>query len=183
MSTETVRPLRQDAARNRRHLVDAARRIFGHDGLESCVEAVAREAGVGTGTLYRHFPSKEDLIAALVDNLSQEVLAAAQTALTRDDGSGLWEFLRVTGELQAENQGLLARLWRDGHRPARVTAVREAITALVADAHAHGTLPPRVGQPDVLLVLHGLRGVIESAPADGAAWQRYLDIATAGLTA
>ncbi len=180
----TARPLRQDAARNRQLLLDTARRVFGHEGLDAGVETVAREAGVGTGTLYRHFPSKDDLVSALVESLSDEVLAAAQAGLERHDGTGLWEFISATGALQAESQGLLGRLWQEGRRPARVTAIRTAIVDLVDDAHLHGTLPAGVGQPDILLVLHGLRGVIESSwDENPLAWRRYLEIATRGLKA
>ena len=102
------------------------------------MEAVAKQAGVGTGTLYRHFPSKDDLIAALVEDLSDEVLASARAALAHQDGSGIWEFMQATGAIQADSQGLLGRLWREGRRPERVAAIREIITELVDDAS-----PPR----------------------------------------
>ena len=178
--------MRQDAARNRRHLVAAARQVFGRDGLDSGVEAVAREAGVGTGTLYRHFPSKDDLIAALLDDLSDEVLASARAALEHQDGSGIWEFMQQTGAIQAESQGLLRLLWREGRRPERVAAIREIITELVDDAHRHHTLAEGIGQRDIIVLLHGLRGVIESAVGDeddasGDNWRRYLEIATQSL--
>jgi AcrR family transcriptional regulator len=177
-----ARPLRQDALRNRQLLIDAARRVFGDDGLDSGVETVARTAGVGTGTLYRHFPSKEDLIAALVDDLSAEVLESAHTCLARQDGTGLWDFLQATGITQARNQGLLCRLWVEGPRPAQQAAIRECISRLVDDAHRHSTLPAHIGQPDIILILHGMRGVIEAnagGPSD--AWIRYLELVTQGL--
>ena len=178
-----ARPMRQDAVRNRRHLVAAAREVFGREGLDSGVEAVAKQAGVGTGTLYRHFPSKDDLIAALLEDLSDEVLASARAALEHRDGSGIWEFMQATGAIQADSQGLLGLLWREGRRPERVAAIREIITELVDDAHRHRTLAPGVGQPDILLILHGLRGVIESATDahDSEAWKRYLELATRSL--
>jgi len=180
-----VRPMRQDALRNRRHLVAAARKVFGRDGLDSGVEAVAKQAGVGTGTLYRHFPSKDDLIAALLEDLSDEVLASARAALEHRDGSGIWEFMQATGAIQADSQGLLGLLWREGRRPERVAAIREIIAELVDDAHRHHTLAPGVGQPDILLILHGLRGVIESATDahDNDAWKRYLQLSTQSLRA
>lgn len=176
------RALRQDALRNRKLLIDAARRVFADDGLDSGVETVARKAGVGTGTLYRHFPSKDDLIAALVDDLSQEVLEGARACLARHDGTGLWDFLQATGAIQARNQGLLCRLWVDGPRPAQQAAIRETISELVDDAHRHSTLPADVGQPDIILILHGMRGVIEANAGDSPdAWIRYLEIVTTGL--
>jgi AcrR family transcriptional regulator len=180
-SAATVRPLRQDAARNRKQLLLAARRVFSHDGLGIGVEAVAREAGVGTGTLYRHFPSKDELIMALVDDLSAEVLDIAQAALARADGTGLWDFLHATGAIQAENKGLLYRLWVSAE-PSRLGLIRGLISGLVDDAHEHGTLVAGVEQPDILLLLQGLRGVIESNTGGGDdAWERYLKLATCGL--
>jgi AcrR family transcriptional regulator len=176
-----VKPLRQDAARNRKQLLLAARKVFGNDGLASGVEAVAREAGVGTGTLYRHFPSKDDLIAALIDDLSAEVLEIAQTTLARADGTGLWDFLHATGAIQAEHQGLLYRLWVSAE-PSRLELIRALITGLVADAHEHGTLVPGVEQPDIILLLQGLRGVIEANTGGrDDAWERYLELAIRGL--
>lgn len=175
--------LRQDAARNRQQLLDAARTVFGHDGPEAGVEEIARLAGVGTGTLYRHFPSKEDLIRALVDDLSDAVEASADAGLAKGDGSGLWTFLQDSGELQARHQGLLYRVWVANTRAEQVATIRAKITKLVDDAHRHGTLPRSIKQTDILLILHGLRGVIETNHQDRPdAWKRYLQLATAGLT-
>jgi AcrR family transcriptional regulator len=175
--------LRQDAARNRQQLLDAARTVFGSAGLEAGVEEIARLAGVGTGTLYRHFPSKEDLIRALVDNLSDDVEASADAGIAKQDGTGLWRFLQDAGELQARSQGLLCRVWVAKTRAEQVTSIRAKIGRLVDDAHRHGTLPRSIGQTDVLLVLHGLRGVIETNHEDRPnAWKRYLELATIALT-
>ncbi|HEX4018511.1 MAG TPA: helix-turn-helix domain-containing protein [Frankiaceae bacterium] len=180
----TPKPLRQDAARNRHLLLEAARTVFGQDGLETAVEDVARTAGLGTGTIYRHFASKADLITALVEDLSDQVEISADTALLKKDGSGLWDFLYAAGEIQARNQGLLCRFWAGRARAAQVASIRAKISRLVNAAHKHKTLPASVGQPDVLLVLHGLRGVIEANYEDRPdAWQRYLELATIALKA
>jgi len=178
----TLKTPRQDAARNRRLLLDAARTVFGRDGFESGVETVARAAGVGTGTVYRHFANKEELIIALVDDLAQEVEVSADEAAGKADGSGLWDFLQAAGEIQARNQGLLCRLWLGAKRAEQVAVMRAKISKLVDDAHRHGSLPASIGQPDVLLVLHGLRGVIEANYLDRPdAWQRYLELAVIAL--
>lgn len=177
------RQLRQDAARNRQQLLDAARTVIGHDGPEAGVEEIARLAGVGTGTLYRHFPSKEDLIRALVDDLSDQVEASADAGIAKRDGTGLWSFLQEAGELQARSQGLLYRVWLDNTRAEQVTRIRAKIGKLADDAHRHGTLRRSVKQTDILLILHGLRGVIEANHEDRPdAWKRYLQLVTAALT-
>ena len=100
----------------------------------------------------------------------------------KGDGSGLWDFLQAAGELQARNQGLLCRFWAGRTRASQVAAIRTKISKLVDDAHAHHTLPASIGQPDVLIVLHGLRGVIEANYQDRPdAWQRYLELSAVAL--
>ncbi len=181
-SASTLKSPRQDAARNRRLLLDAAHTVFARDGFDSGVETIARAAGVGTGTVYRHFANKEELIVALVDDLAQEVEVSADRAAEKGDGSGLWDFLQAAGEIQARNQGLLCRLWVGASRAEQVAVMRSKISTLVDDAHRRGTLPASVSQPDVLLVLHGLRGVIEANYQDRPdAWKRYLELAAIAL--
>ena len=80
MTTVSERPLRRDAAENRRRLLDAATEVFSAHGLDGSVEEVARVAGVGMGTLYRRFPTKQDLIDTLVGDMRRELAALAQAA-------------------------------------------------------------------------------------------------------
>ena len=68
-----ARPLRADAARNRTRVLDAARTAFAEHGLDVGVEEIARRAGVGKGTLYRRFPTKEALVRAIFDDILEEV--------------------------------------------------------------------------------------------------------------
>jgi AcrR family transcriptional regulator len=176
------RPLRQDAARNRRLLLDTARRVFAEEGLEVGVDTIAAAAGVGTGTFYRRFPSKEDLIEALIDDLADHLLTVARQALARGDGTGLWEFLEAAGAYQADNHGLLCRLWTGARLPRQTEDIRAAIDRLVEDAHRHGTVRAGVTQADIRFVLYGLRGVIETTSAtEPDAWRRYLDVVRTGL--
>src|SRR6201990_342982 len=75
-----LRPLRADAARNRARILDAARTAFAESGLDVGVEEIARRAGVGKGTLYRRFPTKEALVRAIFDDILDEIEAlSAQT--------------------------------------------------------------------------------------------------------
>src|ERR1039458_10622740 len=90
------RPLRSDAAKNRERLLTAAGQVFEEKGLEASVADVARVAGVGMGTLYRRFPSKEALIDALVSEVLEATIAMAREAAAWPDGSGLEHFLEAS---------------------------------------------------------------------------------------
>jgi len=74
--------LRRDAAANRQHLIDAAWQVFADRGLDASVEEIARVAGVGVGTLYRRFSTKDALVAALVQDVLDAMLAFAEDAAT-----------------------------------------------------------------------------------------------------
>lgn len=84
-SAAEPRALRADARRNRERILAAARDAFAEAGRDVQMPDIARAAGVGVGTLYRHFPAKEDLVLALVHDKVETVIAIAQEALTRDD--------------------------------------------------------------------------------------------------
>src|ERR1700735_2183932 len=100
--------LRADAERNRRRLLDAALELFSERGLEVGVGEIAARAGVGRGTLFRNFASKEDLIAALVSERMREATAAGRGLLTSDDpGEAVFEFLREIVEGQRTNRALV----------------------------------------------------------------------------
>ena len=88
--TQIARPLRADARRNRERVLTAAAVVFSEHGHEAQMDDVASRAGVGVGTVYRHFPTKEALMEALAVDRFEKVLAAGQAALERDDP---WEAL------------------------------------------------------------------------------------------
>ena len=99
------RPMRSDALKNRERLLVAAGRVFEEKGLEASVADVARAAGVGMGTLYRRFPSKEALIEALVSEVLEATIAMAQDAAARPDGTGLEHFLRRRARIRRSTSG------------------------------------------------------------------------------
>ncbi|MGE4427326.1 MAG: TetR/AcrR family transcriptional regulator, partial [Solirubrobacteraceae bacterium] len=91
-----AKPLRADARRNRDRLLEVARAAFLEHGVEGSLEEIARRAGVGVGTLYRHFPSREDLLrAVLADSFESLVERADELLAEPDAGRGVMEFLRV----------------------------------------------------------------------------------------
>ena len=106
-TTTEPRPLRADARRNRERIVAAAREAFAGAGREVQMDDVARAAGVGVGTLYRHFPTKEDLVLALVRDQVQACIDLAGEAVTRDDPSEAIDWLvHETATHMARSRGL-----------------------------------------------------------------------------
>src|SRR3954465_4395805 len=101
-----LRPLRADAARNRARILDAARSAFAESGLDVGVEEIARRAGVGKGTLYRRFPTKEALVRAIFEDILEEVETLAADADAMDDAQEAFaRFLSAAARMQASNQG------------------------------------------------------------------------------
>ncbi len=180
LPSDTVsRPIRRDAAKNRARLLVAAGRVFEEKGLEASVADVAREAGVGMGTLYRRFPSKDALIDALVTEVLEATISMAREAAQRPDGTGLEHFLESSSSYQAEHLGCLPRLWSTDH-PLVATA-RELVGELLADAQAHGRVRPDLTSTDISLVLWSIRGVLETTGSNAAVRRRHLDLLVAGI--
>src|SRR5918911_4008434 len=92
---EPARPLRADAARNRARVLEVAYDTFAADGLSVPIDEIARRAGVGAGTVYRHFPTKEDLYRAVVDDRLRTIVDSGRALLgAGDSGAALFTFLR-----------------------------------------------------------------------------------------
>src|ERR1700754_2741681 len=92
---QPARPLRADAARNRTRVLEVAYETFAADGLGVPIDEIARRAGVGAGTVYRHFPTKEDLFRAVVQDRIQRIVSDGRALVTGDDpGQALFTFLR-----------------------------------------------------------------------------------------
>ena len=157
-------PLRRDAAANRARLVAAAVDVFNDQGIDAGVEAIARRAGVGVGTLYRRFPTKDALIDHLVAQVMADMTAAAVEARDVADGRGLEQFVRTVADQLAAHRGCLVRLWRHSSReqPA-IDRLREHIDELVALARAAGAVRPDVDRAGVTTVMWALQGIIENA--------------------
>jgi AcrR family transcriptional regulator len=175
---------RRDAVRNYHRILAAAREVLGESGADACMEEIAARAGVGVGTVYRRFASKDALIDELLRLALEEVLAAAEGALTRTDGHGLEELLRALGESFADHAGYASLLLERRTDAATGRRIRAAIDELTARAAAAGTVNPDITAGDVLALIWAMRGLVQAA-GDVApdAWQRFLDIQLAGMRA
>lgn len=180
MTDVAPKPMRRDALKNRERLLVAAGQVFEEKGLEASVADVARAAGVGMGTLYRRFPSKEALIEALVSEVLETTIALAEDAATRPDGTGLEYFLEASSAYQAEHLGCLPKLWSTDHP--LIPVARRHIADLLAEAQAHGRVRLDLRSTDISLVLWSIRGVLETTGANAPeARRRHLDLLIAGM--
>jgi len=185
-SLRDPRAPRRDAVRNRARLVEAAAQTFRDDGLGASVNAVADRAGVNVATLYRHFPTKRELIVAVLAAVLEPLVAARDRALTRADEDGaLATFLREAVRLQAEHRGLVDALARDPGRADVRQELRqpaiEIVTPIIERAHRDGEL--RLDY-DTLDVLIALRMLVIASEAPGPAAdraERHVDVVLRGL--
>jgi AcrR family transcriptional regulator len=185
-----ARPLRRDAQRNRDALLAAARQLFCDHGLEAPLEEVARQAGVGIGTLYRHFPSRVDLLDAVLADAVQAHVDAAEQALAIDDPwDGFAFYLEETGRLQAADRGLNDAMGMRFPRAATVEAVKARMFDLVAQvverAQRSGQLRADLTLEDLALVTWANTRILQAGRAAGApdAWRRHLGFLLDGFRA
>ncbi|MCU1527290.1 MAG: TetR family transcriptional regulator [Frondihabitans sp.] len=170
------------ASENREKLIAAARHVFAEHGLEIGVDEIARAAGVGIGTLYRRFPTKDALITELVRELVGDLMAEAQAALDEPEGRGLERFLYAAGQIQADARGCLGRMWSDDGTARLRQDYRETVKVLLHDAQREGRIRPDASLTDVDVLFWSLRGIIEVTGADSTrAWRRQIEISIAGL--
>jgi AcrR family transcriptional regulator len=188
-SATSPRPLRRDAQRNRDLILAAARAAFAAEGLDVPVEDIARRAGVGMGTLYRRFPSKEDLVdAVLVDAYAQYVELAEAALAAEDAWSGFCVFLEHALALHAENRGLkdvVATRERGRERAGAMRArVRPVLRKLIDRAQEQGALRADFTLEDIpLLFWTGGRVVEATSAVAPEVWRRYLGLMLDGLRA
>lgn len=180
-------PLRADARRNRERILAAAREQFADHGLDVHMEQIARGAGVGVGTVYRHFPAKEDLLQALADERFARFAELARAGLEDPDPwSGFCELMRESARVVAEDRGLSEAM---DQLPDLCTAsagkvrLLELVSELIERAKARGAMRADFTAADVPSLMRGLARA--TAPQDSGpaamSWERYLEIMLAGL--
>jgi AcrR family transcriptional regulator len=177
------RALRADALRNRARVLEVAARIFAAEGLSVPVHEIARRAGVGTGTVSRHFPAKEDLFAAiLLGRMEQLAVTADALAGAQDPGTAFFAFFATLVHEGAANRGLAEALAGAGYDlDAAATRAGFDVTGrlrgLLARAQQAGAIRAEIDDADVKALLAGClaRG------GDGAALDRVIDVVCDGL--
>jgi AcrR family transcriptional regulator len=180
---------RRDAQRNHELLVEAARELFMEQGVEAPLDEVARRAGLGIGTLYRHFATRDALVEAIVERRMGELLTIAEAALSEPDGwESLVRLLEGTLELQAADRMLKDVLMRYSPETARLESAREEVRRLFEQILAHardeGTLRRDFALPDLALLLWSFAPVTDAtAKVAPNAWRRHLRWLLDGLRA
>jgi AcrR family transcriptional regulator len=182
------RPLRADARRNREKVLEAARTVFSEQGRDAQMDDVARRAGVGMGTVYRHFPTKEALIEALMAEAFREIADAAQAALAIEDpweafSSVLWRGAetmaadRALSEVFASIPGPM-----EAARPT-IEGLTQAVDTLIRRAQEAGRLRPDLIVDDIPMLMCGIGSATKKEHRCDAAWRRHLAIVLDGLRA
>jgi AcrR family transcriptional regulator len=181
-----ARPLRADARRNRERVLAAARKAFAMDGLDAQMEEIARRAGVGVGTVYRHFPTKEALLEALWQDKMERIVELTNDALENPDpwGGVVQMFERGT-EMQADDLG-----WCEAVGAARPGGLNsqtappellKATTELLTRAKRAGALRKDFDFDDVSRVFCAMAGVISAQGPE--AREPFLRVILDGLRA
>jgi AcrR family transcriptional regulator len=185
-STATARKPRADAARNRERVLEAAKTVFNAGGPEASLEAVARRAGVGIGTLYRHFPTRDALFEAVyrreVDQLAELAEQLKNEAAPVD---ALRHWLRANVQFVATKKGMSAALAIAIQGASELTAysfarLTKAVGALLDRAVAAGEIRSDIGPEDLLRALVGMC-YLHDQPGWQATVLRLLDVFVDGL--
>ena len=168
--------LRADAQRNLGRVLDAAAEVFAEQGPGASVDEIARRAGVGHGTVFRRFPTKDALIAAVVEQRIAELHDLADHALESADASAAFtEFVWQAAEVNARDRGLHDCLLRCAQSPASV-ALQDAGVRVVKRAQRAGAVRSDIDAADVPLLI---RAALRAAPP--GQWRRYVQIVLDGL--
>jgi AcrR family transcriptional regulator len=156
-----LRPLRADARRNRAKVLEAAEEVFASEGLSVPIDEVARRAGVGVGTVYRHFPTKEALFEAIVVARLEALIDRAGELSTADDaGEALFTFISELVDLAVKKKDLTDELARAGVQSEDLVAgvkeqLEQSFEVLLQRAQAAGTVRPDINRSDVSALVMG----------------------------
>lgn len=179
--------LRADARRNYERLVAEARVSFAAHGTDASLEDVARRAGVGIGTLYRHFPNRQSLMGAVFEDAVSDLLARSRELLHAPQPcTALVTWLREMVTHASEYRGLARALMAVPHDDTSALArcsgpIREAGGALLTRAQEAGAVRPDVEIGDLLQLTHAIALAAEGNPGDPELPGRLLTLTLQGL--
>jgi AcrR family transcriptional regulator len=186
----TARPpagLRADARRNYERLLAEARVSFAAHGTDASLEDVARRAGVGIGTLYRHFPNRQSLMSAVFEDAVSELLTRSRELLTAPQPCAalvtwLREMVTHASEYRGLARALMAVTYDDTSALARCSGpIREAGGALLLRAQEAGDVRGDVEIGDLLQLTHAIALAAEGNPGDPELADRLLTLTLRGL--
>jgi AcrR family transcriptional regulator len=186
LSSTVTRPLRADARRNRERVLAAARKTFASDGLDAQMDDVARRAGVGVGTVYRHFPTKEALVEAVAAAGYEEICAIGRDALEQEDpwqafsdfmwrGARLHRDDRAQCELNATRPDVVRRVAGDKRE------LLGMVAQLIERGQRAGVLRADLSADDMPMIWCSLGAAMQQSDDDR--WERYLEVVLDGLRA
>jgi AcrR family transcriptional regulator len=186
------RPLRADAARNRAKVLAGAREVIADEGLEAEMASIAERADVGVGTVYRHFPTKEALLAALATAHFERLAEIAEASAA--EGGAPWEAIERmvwrTATATAEDHGMCDVLAQAQPNIAAMPAaarLRDVSGSLVQAAVADGSARADATGDDIPMMMCGFGKIAalerRGDGARGLSWRRYLTIMLDGLRA
>jgi AcrR family transcriptional regulator len=182
------RPLRKDAERNRQRILTAAAEVFAERGLEVSLDDIARHAGLGVGTVYWRFPTKDLLIEALFDeHLDTLTAMATQAATAENPWEGFVTALTDVCELHASNRGLREIMLSGAYAQDCAERARSRITPMVETALRRaqdaGYLREDVEPTDIMMFEFMVGAVAQYTRHVPGAWRRYLEMVIDGLRA
>lgn len=181
--------LRADAARNRTALVASAREVMAERGLEAALDDIARKAGIGNATLYRRFPRRIDLIAAVFADRMADHARVVQAALdATDPWEGFRSYVEAAAELQVHDRGIADLITMDVSMAPEIESLRDqafhGLVEVIERAKAAGALRADATPEDVVVILQANAGVVTRAhAAAGHASRRLIHLLLDGLRA
>src|SRR4051794_25900093 len=175
------RALRADAQRNLARILDAAREVFAEEGIEASVAEVAERAGVGTATIFRRFPTKDDLLAAVVLRRMQELADSARLAAQAKDAAHAGrQFMQTAATFSIHDRGFCEATecgLPDPRLKDVVDEIHDSVSLLLRRAQEAGEVRTDVTTEDVPVLLTAVAHAgLGLEPVAHGLWRRYLDI-------
>ncbi len=186
---EGERTLRADARRNRERILEGARAVFAKCGVDAQMDDVARQSGVGVGTVYRHFPTKEALMAELVRQKFRSFAENAREALEQEGEpfTVFADLLRRNGEVCARDAaiqhaftGVGEPIWTQAE--AELQELSTPTAELIERAQRAGTMRPDISVSDIPMLMCGVSATMAHT-GPGFDWRRHMELVISMLRA